>query len=76
MVPRSIPPKSLSAFLTARESFVNSFPFPEKFLFDTDKIESIEWQDLVPRLRIGRCFEIHILHWFSYIHRNVGLSGI
>ena len=34
----------------------------EVFLFCTDKIESIEWQDLVPRLRIGACFEIHILH--------------
>ena len=29
------------------------FPSPEKFLFCTDEIESIEWQELVPRLRIG-----------------------
>ena len=52
--------KRLSAFPTAREAFVNSFPSPEKFLFCTDKIEPIEWQDLVPRLRIGDCFEIHL----------------
>ena len=32
----------LSAFPTARETFVNSFPSPEKFLLCTDKIESIE----------------------------------
>ena len=31
----------------------------EVFLFCTDKLESSEWQDLVPRLRIGDCFEIH-----------------
>ena len=29
--------------------------------FYTDKIESIGWLNLVPRLRIGDCFEIHIL---------------
>ena len=28
----------------------------------TDKIESIQWQDLEPRLRIGDCFEIHLPH--------------
>ena len=28
----------------------------------TDKIESIQWQDLEPRLRIGDCFEIHLRH--------------
>ena len=50
------------ALPSARETFVNSFPSPEKFLFCTDKIESIEWLDLVPRLRIGDCFEIHFLH--------------
>ena len=54
--------KLLFAFLTARETFVNSFPSPEKSLFCTDKIESIEWQDLVPRLRIGDCCEIHLPH--------------
>ena len=36
---------------------------PVKFLFCTDKIDSIEWQDLVPRLHIGDCFEIHLPRW-------------
>ena len=48
-------------FLSARETFLNSFPSIEKFSFCTDRIESIEWQDLVPRLRVGDCFEIHLL---------------
>ena len=34
----------------------------EKFLFYTDVMVSIEWLHLVPRLRFGGCFEIHILH--------------
>ena len=38
------------------------FPSHEKFLFSTDKIESIEWLDLEPRLRIGDCFEIRNCH--------------
>ena len=50
------------AFPTAREISVNSFPFPEKFPFCTDWIESIEWPNLVPRLRVGDCFEIHLPH--------------
>ena len=37
------------AFSMARETFVNPFLSPRKFFFYTDKIESIEWQDLVPR---------------------------
>ena len=37
-------------------------PSPEKFLFGTDKTDSIEWLNLVPRLRIGDCSEIHP-HW-------------
>ena len=47
----------------APRTIVNSFPSPEKFLFCTEKVESIEWQDLVPRLRIGDCYKIFILHW-------------
>ena len=31
-------------------------------MFCTDKIESIEWQDLVPRRRTGDCLWIHIRH--------------
>ena len=52
-----------SAFPTARETFVNSFPSPEKFVFHTGTTESIEWLKLVSRLRIGGCFEVHFLHW-------------
>ena len=44
--------KWLSAFQSARETFVNFFPSPEKFLFCTGTTESIEWQNLVPRLSI------------------------
>ena len=62
-IPLNCQCKWLSAFLTSRATFFNSFPAPEKFLFCTDKMESIEWPDLVPRLRIGDCFEIHLLHW-------------
>ena len=53
----------LSAFKTARETSLSSFPSREKFVFYTDKIESIEWQDLVPRQHIDDCFEIHLPHW-------------
>ena len=41
--------KFLLAFVTVRETFVNSFPSPEKFLLGTEKTESMEWQDLTPR---------------------------
>ena len=51
-----------NSFATARGTFVNSFPSPVKYLFCTDRIESIEWQDLVPRLRTGDCILIHIPH--------------
>ena len=34
---------------------------PEKFWFCTEKIVSFEWLNLAPRLRIGDCFEIHLL---------------
>ena len=47
-------------FTDGSRIFPNSFPSPEKFSFCTDKIESIEWQDLVPRQRIGECFDIHL----------------
>ena len=52
--------KSLLASVTARGTFVNSFPSPEKFLFGTDKIESIVWQDPAPRQRIDDCYVSHI----------------
>ena len=53
----------LLAFLTVPETFSNSSPSPEKILFHTGMILSIEWLDLVPRLRIGDCFEIHLPRW-------------
>ena len=43
-----------------RQTFFNSFPSPEMFLFCMDEIESIEWQDLEQRQRIGGCFEFTI----------------
>ena len=61
-IPMNCQNKRLLAFVTVRETFVNSFPFPEKFLFCTDKTESIEWQDLTPRQRIGDCSETQLPH--------------
>ena len=55
--------KWLLAFLTDRETFVNTFPSPEKFWFYRGVIVSIEWLNLVPRLRVGDCFEIHLPRW-------------
>ena len=72
----------LSAFPTARETFVNSFPSPDRFWFwfCTDKIESIEWQNLVPRLRVGDCSGIHFLRWrlcdlLWSSHQNFSVRG-
>ena len=48
--------------LSAPSTFVSSFLFPEKFLFCTGMIESIELPSLVQRQRIDDCFEIHTLH--------------
>ena len=48
-------------FSTARETFVNSFPSPEKFQFYTDMMVSIERLHLVQRQRTGDCSEIHVL---------------
>ena len=58
--PRSCSYKRLSAWLSARETFVNSLLFPEKILFYKDTI--IEKPNPAPRLHTGDCFEIHILH--------------
>ena len=62
-IPMNCQYKWLSAFPTARETFVNSFPSLVKSLFCTDRTESTEWQDLVPRQRIGVCFEFHLPRW-------------
>ena len=61
--PRNCQCKWLSAFLKAQWISADSFPFSVKFLFYTDTLESIVLPNLVPRLRIGDCFEIHNLHW-------------
>ena len=62
-IPTNCQCKWLSAFPKARESFLSSFPSPEKFLCCTDKIETVKWLNLVPRVRLGDCFEIHHPHW-------------
>ena len=61
-IPMNCQCKLLLVFVTVRETFVNSSPSPEKFLFGTEKTESREWQDLAPRQRIGDCSEIHLPH--------------
>ena len=38
------------------------FPSHVRILLRTNKIESLEWLHLVPRLRMGICFEIDIVH--------------
>ena len=48
-------------FSVGSRNFHKLFPSLGKFSCCMGKIESIEWQDLVPRLRIGDCFEIHFL---------------
>ena len=62
-IPMSCQYKWLSAFPAARRTSVNSFPSPEKFSSYTDKIESTEWPNRVPRQHIYECFGIHRPHW-------------
>ena len=62
-IPMNCQCKWLSAFLTARGTFVNCFPSPVKSLFCTDRTEPTEWQDLEQRQRIGDCLLIRIPHW-------------
>ena len=61
-IPMNCQSQVLSAFLTARETSVNSFPSPEKFSFYKDNIESIEWPNPAPEQRICDRFGIHFLH--------------
>ena len=49
-------------FCDGSRNFFELFAVPAKFLFYSDKTESIEWQDLVPRQRIDDCLEIHFPH--------------
>ena len=60
-IPRNCQCKRLSAFPTVRETFVNAFTFPEKFSFSMGTTDSIEQLNLVQRLNVGGCLEIHIL---------------
>ena len=39
------------------------FPSLVRFLFYSDRIDSIEWQDPAPRQRAGDCLWIHIPRW-------------
>ena len=52
----------LSVLATVPRILISSFPSHVMILFCTDMIESIEWQDLVPRQRTGDCLWIHIPH--------------
>ena len=45
-----------------KKFFVNSFLFPEKILFHTHKIATIESPNPVPHLNTSECFEIHNPH--------------
>ena len=49
-------------FSDGSRNFRKSLPFPEEFPFCTDKVDSVEWLDLVQRLSIDDCYEIHRLH--------------
>ena len=52
-IPMHCPYQQLLVFATARGTVVNSFPSLVKSLFCTDRVESIEWQDLALRQRTG-----------------------
>ena len=54
---------SLLAPAMDQGTFVNSFPSPEKFVFCTDEIESIVYQNFAPRQRIDDCFVLHPPRW-------------
>ena len=58
-VPRNGPFEQLLILATAVGTFVNSLPSLVKSLFCTDRIESIEWQDLEQRQRTSDCSVIH-----------------
>ena len=53
----------LCGVATAPEIFVDSSPSRSNSCSYTDKTESIEWRDLLPRQGIGVCSGIHFLHW-------------
>ena len=61
-IPSSCLCVQLSVCATAPRILINLFPSHVKILFCTDKIESIEWQDLAPRQRTGDRLWIHIPH--------------
>ena len=54
-IPMSCPYELLLVCVTARGTLTNSFPSIVKSLFCTERIESIEWQDLEQRQRTGDC---------------------
>ena len=59
-IPSSCLYTQLMVCATAPRIPKNFSPSHVKILFCTDKIESIEYQDLVPRQRTGDCLLIHI----------------
>ena len=62
-VPSSVLRTALSAIpFCPQIDVVSKFDDSMIDFHSTDKIESIQWQDLEPRLRIGDCFEIHLRH--------------
>ena len=52
----------LSVCATSPRILTSFFQSHAGIMFCTDKIESTEWQDLVPRRRTGDCLWIHIRH--------------
>ena len=57
-----IPVQLTFGFSDGWRKVLKLFPSDVKILFCMDKIASIEWQDLVPRQRIGGCLLIHVPH--------------
>ena len=53
----------LSVCATAPRIFTNFSPSHGKSPIYTEKTDSTEWRELVPRQRIGDCSEIHVLRW-------------
>ena len=59
--PNIFRPSLTATIRQSGRTFVSDTPFRllRSFDFFTDKIESIEWPNPVPQLRICDCFEIH-----------------
>ena len=62
-IPMSCLHMQLSVCVTVPRILTNFFPSHMKSLFCTDKIDSTEWQDHIPRQHTGNCLLIHTTHW-------------